>query len=262
MLAPSSTQDFFICYFFFVKAHTNRVKCVIGFMEIENSLMLVDFFQDDLCAFSEQNILLIGDPCVCETSVNIVSARANVVRQSYLESLITPMSADDSTLSESGLASFQSQNISIKKERRSAAAILAKRCRHLDEFYDVRCSGGRVIRVTRTILACFFDLTLEQTASAMMLGCTTIKKLRIWSGLSRWPRTKIVSGRHPMHTVESIQIHRARMMDWAISSDLDMYSCFERACRISTDNDYNRPISPSMLDELETIEVTEQHCYS
>jgi hypothetical protein len=226
-------------------------------MEVDEPHMLFGFFQDDLGMFSEQSILLIREETFCENE-NLPIADGVEMKPSYRESLTSCMPVEGDGCSTVFSSHSVTSTFRTKKEQKSTV-VMVKRCRNSNDFYDVRCLSGRVIRVTRMILACFFDLTLEQTASAMMLGCTTIKKLRIWSGLSRWPRSKIILGRHPAFTLESIRSHRTKMMTWAISSDIEMYGCFERAClfSVSGGNDRMQPISSSLLDKLDVDEETE-----
>ena len=129
----------------------------------------------------------------------------------------------------------------------------SSRRRGFDEHYDVRCTNGRRIRVTRDILVSFFDLTLTEAAHAMMIGNTTMKKLRIWSGISRWPRAKIAAGRHPLYSLDSICMHRSSMMRWAFDYDRELYAYLERACAYAGTR-HLLPVSPRTLDALDDMD--------
>ena len=69
------------------------------------------------------------------------------------------------------------------------------------------------MHITRGMFCCFFDLTLKQTALALGVCLTTIKKIRIWSGVGNWPHADIRRGRHPQFTLRSVEAIRLGLTD-------------------------------------------------
>jgi hypothetical protein len=54
-------------------------------------------------------------------------------------------------------------------------------------------SNLNCVVLERTTVACFFDISLEETALALGVGCTMIKRIRRWHGIARWPQTTLVT---------------------------------------------------------------------
>lgn len=47
--------------------------------------------------------------------------------------------------------------------------------------------GAFQLCLTRPLIACFFDLSVEDAAYCMKVSMTTVRKIRTWFGVSRWP---------------------------------------------------------------------------
>ena len=77
------------------------------------------------------------------------------------------------------------------------------------DTYEVRRAGLPPLYFTRAMLCCFFDLTLRQAAHAIGVCLTTMKKIRVWSGVGAWPHADVRRGRHAqftLHTVEALRL--------------------------------------------------------
>ena len=47
--------------------------------------------------------------------------------------------------------------------------------------------GKYQLRLTRLLVSCFFDLSVEDAASCLFVSMNTVRKIRTWFGVSRWP---------------------------------------------------------------------------
>ena len=102
------------------------------------------------------------------------------------------------------------------------------------DYYELKRPSHPALRVTRHIISCVMDLHLKQVAEAFGISFTTIKKMRIWSGLQFWPRKQICSGRYPSFSFECIRAMRQGTMgSLDPERDADLLAVLRRAERIS-----------------------------
>jgi len=76
------------------------------------------------------------------------------------------------------------------------------------DTYEVRRAGLPPLYFTRAMLCCFFDLTLRQAAHAIGVCLTTMKKIRVWSGVAAWPHADVRRGRHPHLSLRAVEALR------------------------------------------------------
>lgn len=106
------------------------------------------------------------------------------------------------------------------RRRRPAGVLRPVRRSFHDAHYELRYPDGAALRLARDHLPCLYDLTMQQLRAALRVCLTTVKKLRVWSGLTTWPRADVLRGRHPTLTVDGVRQLRADLMA-ALDPDAD-----------------------------------------
>lgn len=81
-----------------------------------------------------------------------------------------------------------------------------------EHFYELRRTSGPPLRITRQLLYCFYDLPLSNLGVALEVCLTTVKKLRVWCGLTQWPCLAIRYGQHPTLTADAIATLRSEVI--------------------------------------------------
>ena len=81
-----------------------------------------------------------------------------------------------------------------------------------EHFYELRRPSGPPLRITRQLLYCFYDLSLANLGLALEVCLTTVKKLRVWCGLTQWPCLAIRYGQHPTLTADAIAALRSEVI--------------------------------------------------
>ncbi len=100
--------------------------------------------------------------------------------------------------------------------------------------YTLRRTGLPPLYLTRELLACFFDLTARQAVAALRTCETTIKRLRVWSGLNSWPCREVHKGTHASFTLDWVEGTRLRHTDLTRGTQPEMHLALLRACEIAT----------------------------
>lgn len=85
----------------------------------------------------------------------------------------------------------------------------------LHEEYRVLRNDGVGIKVTAQFLSLFYDLTIPQVMSLLDVNVRTMRRLRIWCNVTRWPRTDLLENKHSLLTLQSLREERLRTMRWA-----------------------------------------------
>jgi len=114
--------------------------------------------------------------------------------------------------------------------------------------YTLRRTGLPPMYLTQDLLACFFDLTARQAVSALRTCDTTIKRLRVWSGLVSWPCREVHKGTHAHLTLDWIQEARRHHIDTTRDTQPEVHQALLRACDIA------RGDLPDWLDTLDTLD--------
>lgn len=83
---------------------------------------------------------------------------------------------------------------------------------NLFEHCDILRQDGVKLRVTRELLQCFFDLSLPQTMTILDINERTMRRLRDWCELDRWPRQCMINKTHPTLTCKMVRDHRLDML--------------------------------------------------
>jgi hypothetical protein len=99
--------------------------------------------------------------------------------------------------------------------------------------YTLRRTGLPPLYLTQDLLACFFDLTARQAVSALRTCDTTIKRLRVWSGLVNWPCREVHKGTHAHLTLDWIQEARRHHIDTTRDTQPEVHQALLRACEIA-----------------------------
>jgi pyruvate/2-oxoglutarate dehydrogenase complex dihydrolipoamide acyltransferase (E2) component len=76
-------------------------------------------------------------------------------------------------------------------------------------------SDGVKLSVTPQFMALFYDITVHQATAVLCLSDRTMRRLRVWCGLSRWPRQLVLENRHPVLTTDAVRQERRSIMKWA-----------------------------------------------
>jgi hypothetical protein len=83
--------------------------------------------------------------------------------------------------------------------------------------YELKRGARPTLVITRRFICCCLDLPLKDLGRALGVSFTTVKKLRIWSGLPCWPRRSIQVGKFPFLSFGHIRALRRQNM-----------SCFDK----------------------------------
>jgi len=126
---------------------------------------------------------------------------------------------------------------------------------------DVHRSDGKLLRLTHSALACFFDLTVEQACDAMLTTPAVIKRLRCWYGTNSWPRGQLERGTHPTFTIDTVREHRNAVMQWAFESGEGvLYDSLCRALRVLSEAVPAFSLSQGALDALDALFGEDDAC--
>lgn len=91
----------------------------------------------------------------------------------------------------------------------------------LHEHYDVMRNDGRKLRASPQLLVCFYDLTVPDATDVLGIPIRTMKHLRKWCGLTRWPRATLLANVHPVLTLKAVRSERLNVMRWAFEAGQD-----------------------------------------
>jgi hypothetical protein len=82
----------------------------------------------------------------------------------------------------------------------------------LYKHYDVMRIDGFKLRITPQMLALFYDLQVCQATTILNISKRTMRNVRNWCNLSRWPRDILMSNTHPVLTVDAVRSERISVM--------------------------------------------------
>ena len=127
--------------------------------------------------------------------------------------------------------------------------------------YELKRGARPTLVITRRFICCCLDLPLKELGYALGISFTTVKKLRIWSGLPCWPRRSIQVGKFPFLSFSHIRALRRQYMS-CFDKDAPLLHVLQRVdrlvCGLPLEPPSTRPPSPaapapqppSVLDEL------------
>jgi hypothetical protein len=91
----------------------------------------------------------------------------------------------------------------------------------------------RPLYMTPELFSCFFDLTTRQASSAMHTCDTSIKRMRMWASLDRWPCKEVRTETHPVHTIDSVRRVRRLHIEATRITQPEMFKALLRAEELS-----------------------------
>lgn len=94
---------------------------------------------------------------------------------------------------------------------------------------DVVRQDGLKLRVVPEFVACLYDVTVLAAMEILCVNERTFRRLRVWCGATRWPRTEMLLGKHPLLTNKMVHDHRVGFMREAHGVDPLAYSILHRA---------------------------------
>jgi len=100
---------------------------------------------------------------------------------------------------------------------------------NLFQYCDTLRHDGVKLRVTPQLLHCFFDLSMPQSMTILNVNERTMKRLRNWCGMDRWPRQSIMNKTHPTLTLAKVQKHRLLMLEQTYNSSPYIYGLIYEA---------------------------------
>jgi hypothetical protein len=104
----------------------------------------------------------------------------------------------------------------------------------LHERYDIMRGDGVKLSVTPQFMALFYDLTVPQAIDVLGIPMRTMRRLRVWCGLSRWPRQIVLDNKHPVLTVDAVRKERRNIMQWALDNrDAMLYGMLYKAHQLA-----------------------------
>ncbi len=99
----------------------------------------------------------------------------------------------------------------------------------LDRYCEVLRGDGVKLRVTTKFLACFYDLTQPAVIQVLCITERCLRRVKTWSGMTRWPRAEMLARTHAHLTLELVRKQRWKMMRWAYNHDPFIYGLLRRA---------------------------------
>lgn len=94
---------------------------------------------------------------------------------------------------------------------------------------DVVRQDGLKLRLVPEFVACLYDVTVLAAMEILCVNERTFRRLRVWCGATRWPRTEMLLGKHPLLTNKMVHDHRVGFMREAHGVDPLAYSILHRA---------------------------------
>lgn len=94
-------------------------------------------------------------------------------------------------------------------------------------------NDGKKLFVTRDLVACFFDVTVVQMSEILCISSNETRRLRRWSGYSRWPKQELVANKHRTLTLKLVCEHRMKLMLGAQGKDDILYQMLVSAHKLA-----------------------------
>jgi hypothetical protein len=127
----------------------------------------------------------------------------------------------------------------------------------LHEVYDVMRTDGVKFRVTPQFLVLFYDLTVPQAEAVLGLTHVVMRRLRVWCGLSRWPRQVLLDGKHPVLRLSAVREERLEMMRWAYQNRQEfLYAMLHAAHRLASCDTEGLPSPAKPLEFSAVLQVS------
>lgn len=104
---------------------------------------------------------------------------------------------------------------------------------NLMEFCDILRLDNVKLRVTPSLMACLYDLTLPNAMSILCVNERTMRRLKTWNGTTRWPRAMMSTRTHPTLTFKWVREHRWKAMRWAYKHDPFAYELLYAAHKLA-----------------------------
>ena len=153
-------------------------------------------------------------------------------------------------LSETGQSKVDLRQIAPLTSKIKATKVDRSRRSWLHERYDVLRNDGVKLSLTPQFMALFYDLTVPQAIDVLCIPSRTMRRLRVWCGLSRWPRQLVLDRKHPVLNAESVRSERKNIMQWAWDNrDPMLYGMLYRAHQYAGCSMRGVPLPPVWVGE-------------
>lgn len=117
---------------------------------------------------------------------------------------------------------------------------------NLMEFCDILRLDNVKLRVTASLMACLYDLTLPNAMTVLCVNERTMRRLKTWNGTTRWPRAMMSTNTHPTLTFKWVREHRWKAMRWAYKHDPFAYELLYAAHKLAGYTQDECPDPPSV----------------
>lgn len=109
----------------------------------------------------------------------------------------------------------------------------------------VRTDGVKLL-VTEELMRCFYDLSVPQAREILGVPERTLRRLREWCGVTRWPRACMLTKTHPTYTFRRVREHRHAMMLRAQADDPFVYGLLYEAHKLGHCDVSAMPLPPCL----------------
>jgi hypothetical protein len=96
-------------------------------------------------------------------------------------------------------------------------------------FFQMERIGRPKFLLTKAIFSCFFDLLVSEAREIMKIQDKTMRRIRSWCGVNRWPRNVILSNTHPVLNIPEVKRQRLSLMGWSVTHDPFCYEMLYHA---------------------------------
>lgn len=66
-----------------------------------------------------------------------------------------------------------------------------------DEAIKIKIRSGESYFLTKEMLCCLIDVTIQDAARFLRVSLSLMKRIRVWAGINRWPCKQVLNGSYP-----------------------------------------------------------------